>query len=176
MYCKVYLLQIRYLLCYETEIMKQLRLFGLIIICICFFIHCSSSPVKTWKSNFDKVIKKISSIPVTKTGDPADFRKFYTYSDELYPLTKDSEYALDLLKDLLLTSEYLTVRSAAAMTLGRIGKREDAYTLINALNDTSPFAKNKVYKALKGLTREDFGTDKDKWIEWWNKKEAENDD
>lgn len=151
----------------------------MLFITICLMVHCGPTPVEKWKKSFDDAVGKLAAIPVTEKGDPADFKTFYTVSEKLCEVSGDSEYALDLLKDILITSEYIPVRAGAAMTLGRIGARNDAYTLIHALNDPSSFVKHKVHKALTQLTREEFGQDKRTWLKWWNdlkKKEAENDE
>jgi hypothetical protein len=159
--------------------MKYLSIPGLVCVSICLTVNCGPSPVKKWKKSFDAVIEKLAAVPVTEEGDPADFKNFYAVSEELSAISQDSEYAADLLKDILITSEYIPVRAGAAMTLGRIGTRNDAYALIHALSDSSSFVKHKAHKALKKLTREEFGQDKRAWLEWWNnlkKKEAEHDE
>ena len=88
---------------------------------------------------------------------------------------EDSQYAKDLLKDMLLTAEPFTGRAASAEALGHpeVGRRDDAYVLMSGLSDPSPFVRERAYKSLKRLTHEDLGTDRDRWLQWW-KREEEN--
>jgi hypothetical protein len=143
---------------------------------LCLFLlsaGCRSNGVKDWKIQFDAIIQDISTIKTDSKGGIEDYRKYFICCEKLSGWSDGTPYAVDLLKDHLLTSEHMPVRAASAEVLGRIGKRKDVNALINALHDSSAFVREKVLKSLKSLTHEDFGTDKAKWSDWWQKIEKE---
>ena len=157
--------------------MNKNRAVYLSLSALLLFLNCTGSPVRTWKERFDRTVLELRDIPVTAEGDPADFETFYTVSEKLRILSLNNmEYGMDLLKDLLLTSESIPVRAGAAITLGKIGTRDDAYPLIHALGDSSAFVDDQAYRALKRLTREDFEKNRNVWLNWWQKKEKKHDE
>jgi len=67
-------------------------------------------------------------------------------------------------------SEY--VRSAAADTLGEFGSqaRDAVPALIQALGDEYEGTRSSAGRALRDITGQDFGEDRDRWRQWWEQQ------
>ena len=61
------------------------------------------------------------------------------------------------------------VRASTAMALGTIGDKSAIKPLIEVLKDKKEFARLEAERALKKITGQDFGTDYEQWMEWWEK-------
>lgn len=136
------------------------------IYCLWFLGGCISTPVEDWRKNFHNIIAEIGKIKA-QDGEIKDYKVFYEHLDALAAFVHGTEYGIDLLKDLLLTSENIPVRAASAEVLGMKGKIKDAFGIIPALRDRSVLVREKALKALKKLTHEDFGYDRNQWLQWW---------
>lgn len=71
---------------------------------------------------------------------------------------------------LMSSKDLEVVRKEAAITLGYIGDEGILFTMIQALQDESPAVREGVADALERLTKQSFGTDYNKWIEWFNNR------
>ena len=129
---------------------------------------CATS-VQRLKRDLNRVVQQLNSIP-EKNGEVQDYKLFYETSEQLTAVCVDSEFAMDTLKDLLMTGEHVATRAAAAETIGFIGIRNDALVLIHALRDESSFVRERTQRALERLTKEDYGNNSDAWLLWWNKE------
>jgi len=95
-------------------------------------------------------------------------------SDEAqYSLARLGNLAFDLLIATLQHKDP-TLRGLAIETLGLIGDLRAVPPLINALKDRNDFLRSDAAKALKEITKQDFGWDFAKWSRWWeeNKKRS----
>lgn len=64
------------------------------------------------------------------------------------------------------------MRRHAARTLGVIGNPRAVPRLIVALGDSDRRVKELAEQSLKQITKQDFGRDRAKWVEWWDKNKA----
>ncbi len=151
------------------------KLFFNLLICITVITvwGCGPDPIQQLKNNFNSMIRDLEDVR-TEGDTVSDNEAFFKCCRGILEEFRDSEYAVDRLKDLLLTSEFFTVRGGAALVLGQLGSINDALPLINALGDANLFVKEKAAKALKEISHEEFGMDQKKWMDWWNTKEKEN--
>lgn len=62
------------------------------------------------------------------------------------------------------------VRFRAAQALGLLGDEAAVPDLIQALKDESRDVRDGALEALKGITKEDWGTDAAKWDDWWRSR------
>jgi HEAT repeat protein len=69
---------------------------------------------------------------------------------------------IDLMKD-----HYPTIRVNAARALGELGDIYACPALIENLDHSKEAVRFYCLESLRKLTGEDYGDDKEKWIEWW---------
>ncbi len=63
------------------------------------------------------------------------------------------------------------VRERAAWLLGTTGNRRAVEPLIKLLKDDNEKVQATAADALKAITNQDFGTNADQWLEWWQKNQ-----
>ena len=131
---------------------------------------CGSTPQLRWKRDFDYCINAIMALP-RPGGAVVEYGQFYARCDDLAAVVSDTGYGADLLKDILITHTNGTVRAGAAEVLGRMSDPGAARACNTALEDSDPLARELALKALKRITNEDHGTDRDAWLRSLEKEE-----
>ena len=143
------------------------------LILVLYTSGCGSS-VKRLKNQLNQMIQQLDAIP-EKDGELSDYKRFYETTEQLTALCANSDFAIDRLKDLLMTGDRVASRAAAAETIGFVGRRKDALVLIHTLQDRSLFVRERTQRALERLTRENFGNNYDAWLNWWKKENTPHD-
>ena len=143
-----------------------------LLLTVVFSAGCQTDPAVQARKEFDSAISAFEQVPV-KEGKISDFESFYTACDmfiQKYSIP-DKGYAVDRLKDMILTADHFPVRAGGALVLGRMGTVNDILPLISALGDRNEFVRKNALKSLTELTHEEFGYNKDAWENWWKEKE-----
>ena len=73
-----------------------------------------------------------------------------------------------LIKELLTETSHQ--RANAAMALGNIKCQNAVQPLIEVLGNGSDSLQRQAAISLYEITRQSFGKDQEKWLEWWNKE------
>lgn len=148
---------------------------SIIMCCISFAyaVDDTAELVKTLKDKSGKVRQSAAGQLIKMGWKPANESERI---DFLIAITKFSELekmgavAVEPLINVL-DDDSGMVRVSVALALGRLKDARAIEPLINGMNNkkNSGYMKGNFIKSLKKLTKQDFGDDHAKWLDWWTK-------